>query len=516
MALFNKHDGPFDQKKPNSIIDVIKYEDENQSLIYKYNIEDFNYGTQLIVHESQEAIFFLDGQALDTFGPGRYTLETQNLPLLSKLYKIPTGGTNPFHCEVYFINKTTQMGIKWGTDSRVRFVEPQTGIPLNIGASGEYNFQIVDSRKLLVKLVGTDKALFNGRDAQPHQGNGDPWLPVVKEYFRPHLMTSVKTNIASAIKQLGINILEIDEHLEALSNSLRDVVSAGFEEYGITVPQFYITNVRLPEEDSNFQKLKSLIADAYLKVKEQEVAAEIASAERQRILEQEKTRLEQTKVAAEIQRIQGQAAADVKRAEGFAEADIMHAKGYDMKDRLEADVQMAYAEGIGNMGGSAGAGGNGGGGIIGDVLGATVAINAMNPILDKVGGAMSGFGGSIKDSHNARHGTNADTWTCGCGAENSGKFCSECGKAKPELWECPKCGAKCKGKFCSECGTAKPEAWDCPHCGATGNKGKFCSECGKSPEEAVEAPATWTCPTCGLEGITGKFCSECGYKKEEE
>ncbi len=492
MAIFNKNVGEFEKKKPNSIIDVIKYDDENRNLIYKYNVEDFNYGTQLIVHESQEAIFFLDGQALDTFGPGRYTLETQNLPLLSKLYKIPTGGENPFHCEVYFINKTTQMGIKWGTDSRVRFVEPQTGIPLDIGASGEYNFQIVDSRKLLVKLVGTEKALFNGRYVQEGR---DPWLPAVKEYFRPHVMTSVKTNISSSIKQLGINILEIDEHLESLSASLREVVSKGFEEYGIYVPQFYVTNVALPEDNENYRKLKQLISRAFLDVKEQEIAAEVASAERQKVLEKEKTRLEQAKVQAEIDRI-----------EGYAEADVMRAKGYDGKDLLDVEVQKAYAEGIGNMGSSGGNGGNGGG-IIGDVIGASVALNAMSPILDRVGSAMPSFANNSYEIKDIK----ANTWTCSCGAENTGKFCTECGKSKPEAWECPKCGANCKGKFCSECGAQKPEAWVCPHCGATGNTGKFCSECGKTAE--VE-PATWECPTCGAEN-TGKFCSECGYKKED-
>lgn len=455
MAIFNNNAGEFDKKKSNLIIDVIKYEDENKYLIYKFNVEDFNYGTQLIVHESQEAIFFVDGQALDTFGPGRYTLETKNLPLLSRLYTIPTGGENPFHCEVYFINKTTQMGIKWGTDSRVRFIEPKTGIPLDIGASGEYNFKITDSRKLLVDLVGTEKALLNGRNVQPGQ---DPWIPAVKEYFRPHIMTTVKTNFSSAIKALDINILEIDQHLEALSESLRTVVSEGFEQYGITVPQFYVTNVSLPESDPNYQRLISLISQSYLGVREQEIAAEIASAERQAILEKEKTRLEQSKVEAEIQRIQG-----------FTEAEVMRAKGYDGKDLLDVEVQKAYAEGIGNMGSS---GGNGGGSIIGDVIGASVAVNAINPILGKVGGALGNIGGD--DGADANKG---DVWTCSCGADNDGKFCSECGKAKPELWECPNCGARCKGKFCSECGTQKAESWICPTCGSK-NNGKFCSECG--------------------------------------
>ena len=95
------------------ITDIIKYEGDNSTFIWKHPCEDFNSLTQLIVHETQEAIFFMNGQALDSFGPGRYTLETQNIPLIGKALNLATGGKSPFHCEVYFINKTEQMSIKW-------------------------------------------------------------------------------------------------------------------------------------------------------------------------------------------------------------------------------------------------------------------------------------------------------------------------------------------------------------------------------------------------------------------
>ena len=101
------------------IADIIKYEGDNATFIWKHPVEDFNTGTQLIVHESQEAVFFMNGQALDLFGAGRHTLATQNMPFISKFFNRPTGDTTPFHCEVYFVNKTEQMEIKWGTDSRV-------------------------------------------------------------------------------------------------------------------------------------------------------------------------------------------------------------------------------------------------------------------------------------------------------------------------------------------------------------------------------------------------------------
>ena len=83
------------------------------------------------------------------FGPGRHTLETGNIPLLRHLINIPTGGVSAFHCEVYFINKTEQMAIRWGTDSKVQYVEPTYKFPISIGANGEMSLCVDDSRKLL-------------------------------------------------------------------------------------------------------------------------------------------------------------------------------------------------------------------------------------------------------------------------------------------------------------------------------------------------------------------------------
>ena len=173
------------------IAEVIKYEGDNSTFIWKHPSEDFNSLTQLIVHESQEAIFFMNGQALDLFGPGRYTLETQNIPKLGKILNRSTGDTSPFHCEVYFINKTEQMAIKWGTDSRVQYIEPTYGFPLSIGASGEMSLQAADSRKLLIKLVGTERVLDREH---------------LTSYFRAVLMSRVKTYIAQVMKTNAINI----------------------------------------------------------------------------------------------------------------------------------------------------------------------------------------------------------------------------------------------------------------------------------------------------------------------
>lgn len=104
-----KHDG---------LASVIKYEGDNETLVWKHPIEDFNMGSQLLVHESQEAIFFRDGQALDLFGPGRYTLETQQLPILERLYSLPTDTEGTFHSEVYFINKPSRWPSNGGRRTR--------------------------------------------------------------------------------------------------------------------------------------------------------------------------------------------------------------------------------------------------------------------------------------------------------------------------------------------------------------------------------------------------------------
>ena len=225
------------------IAEIIKYEGDNSTFIWKHPCEDFNTTTQLIVHENQEAIFFLNGQALDLFGPGRHTLETQNIPLLRKFINIPTSSETPFHCEVYFINKTEQMAIKWGTNSKVQYVEPTYKFPLSIGASGEMALSVKDSRKLLLKLVGTEPVLDRNQ---------------LTTFFRAFLMTRVKTYIAQEMKASAINIFEVDENLEIFSKCIQIRLLDDFEEYGVTLNRFFITNIVKPDGDYQYEKFKEL------------------------------------------------------------------------------------------------------------------------------------------------------------------------------------------------------------------------------------------------------------------
>ena len=113
----------------------------------------------MIVHESQEAILFRNGEALDLFGPGRHTLETENIPFLRRLVSIPTGGESAFHCEVYFINKADSMDVLWGTSSPIPIQDPQYEIILPVRANGQFTVKVSNSRKFLIKVIGTTNAV---------------------------------------------------------------------------------------------------------------------------------------------------------------------------------------------------------------------------------------------------------------------------------------------------------------------------------------------------------------------
>ena len=225
----------------SNIAEIIKYEGDNSTFIWKHPCEDFNSLRQLIVHESQEAIFFMNGQALDLFGPGRYTLETENIPKIGKVLNRTTGDKTPFHCEVYFINKAEQMAIKWGTDSKVQYVDPTYGFPIFIGASGEMSLRAEDSRKLLVKLVGTENYLGQQQ---------------LIGFFRAFLMTRVKTYIAQVIKANAINIFEIDENLTAFSENIHKLLIPDFADYGIALERFFVTNIVKPDGDRQYEKFR--------------------------------------------------------------------------------------------------------------------------------------------------------------------------------------------------------------------------------------------------------------------
>lgn len=323
------------------IAEIIKYEGDNSTFIWKHPCEDFNSLTQLIVHESQEAVFFMNGQALDLFGPGRYTLETQNIPLISKALNRATGDKTPFHCEVYFINKTEQMSIKWGTDSKVQYVDPIYGFPISIGASGEMSLRAEDSRKLLIKLVGTENFLGQQK---------------LVSFFRAFLMTRVKTYIAQVMKTNAINIFEIDENLTSFSDNIKKLLVPDFSDYGINLERFFVTTIVKPDGDRQYEKFKELHFRQY---------ADIAEAKLR-----QQTAIINAETEAQRTVIDSKAQATKRAQEGYTYAQE---RGFDVAEQVAQNEAVGQFTNMGvGLGTMAGVGG-----AVGSVVGNAVN-GAMN------------------------------------------------------------------------------------------------------------------------------------------
>lgn len=490
-------------ERKKGLASVIKYEGDNQTFVWKHPIEDFNFGSQLIVHESQEAVFFCDGRALDLFGAGRYTLTTQNLPGLQELYKFPTNADTIFHSEAYFINQTVQMGIKWGTDSKVRFLEPRTGLPIELGACGQFNLKVSDSRKLLIKLVGTA-----GEFTQSDVIDGNYGTKPTIAKFKAMIMTKVKSNLARTIKENGINILEIDEHLDVLSEKMCNCINENLADYGLTMPEFFITTIMTPDDDPNFRRLKQQHADMYLRTHEEQIrkAEAEASAERQTV---------EATTAARMKVIGAQGEAEAYKLRAAAEAAEMQMKGYTYQQETARQVGLAAMENLGsNGGGAAGLSDLAGLGVslgaMGSVIGMTK--DALNPITANAQSIGQAVGETINPAQTG--------WNCECGHKNiSTRFCPDCGKPKlepTETWKCLECGTDgITSKYCPNCGAKKPKmsaTWICTECGTKDITSKFCPNCGaKKPEP----PSTWICPDCGTKDINSNFCPNCGHMKGE-
>ena len=507
--------------KKDGLASIIKYEGDADTLVWKHPIEDFNLGSQLIVHESQEAIFFRDGQALDTFAAGRYTLETQQLPVLEKLYKLPTDTEGTFHSEVYFFNLIHQMAIKWGTPEKINFLEPMTGAPISIGARGMLNFRIANARKLLLKLVGTGGKLTRQDLVEDGEGN-------IKNYFRSLIQLTVSTNLANIITEEKLDILQLDQQKMRLSASMLNALQDSFQEYGLVITEFLILGIMLPQKgDLGYDALQTILqmrqkdltksaiqteteiklaeleAEKQLQVRIQENVAEVEVAHRKAVLQQGETSVLETQYELQSERMRMQLEMERKLQTAQIEAEEMRLKGYNQKDVMQADVQKAYAGALGQMGA------NGGGSGLGDVAGLGITLGAMGSVIGMTKEAMSPI-------TNAGASVVATGWNCTCGQQNiASNFCPNCGAKKPEPqsgWNCA-CGQQnISSNFCPNCGAKKPEqsaGWNCT-CGQTNISSNFCPNCGaKKPESG------WICPDCGQKDIKTNFCPNCGHKKGE-
>jgi membrane protease subunit (stomatin/prohibitin family) len=229
-----------------AIIDLVRWAPQENETVYAYRYPETNLSTytQLIVQESQEAILFSKGQIAGKFGPGKHTLNTENLPILRSLYGLPFGGKNPFTAEVWFINKLQPYNIDWSIDRMdIHDADYNTGIPLV--ASGRYGLKITDAEKFLIKIVGT-KNSFDQND--------------LTDQFFGEFSTKTKSTVLQFMINNRIGLKQISAHLDSISEHLKTVMLPFWDNLGLELTKFYVTSIEVDSSTESGRRVLDAIS----------------------------------------------------------------------------------------------------------------------------------------------------------------------------------------------------------------------------------------------------------------
>jgi membrane protease subunit (stomatin/prohibitin family) len=213
-------------------MDVIQYHDPlGQTMVARVPPDGtaaIRLGSQLIVEESQQAVFFRDGKALDTFGPGRHTLATQNVPVLTRLLSIPFGGTSPFQAAVVFVSTKTFLDLKWGTKEPVVFRDKELAM-VRLRAFGKFAVRVANSQLFVNTIVGTGGA---------YSTEG------VESYFRDVIVARLNDVLGENLT----SIFDLPRLYDGLAMGLKSRVADDFGKYGIELVDLYLGAITPPEE----------------------------------------------------------------------------------------------------------------------------------------------------------------------------------------------------------------------------------------------------------------------------
>ncbi|MBJ2153378.1 SPFH domain-containing protein [Paracoccus sp. IB05] len=212
-------------------IDVISWlDDTRDTMVWRFERrgQAIKYGAKLTVREGQAAVFIHEGQLADVFGPGLYQLETNNMPILTTLQHWDHGFQSPFKSEIYFVSTTRFNDQKWGTKNPIMARDPEFG-PVRLRAFGTYSMRVADPGKFMTEIVGTDG-----------------------EFTADEISVQIRNIIVQAASQVlagsQIPVLDMAANTEDLGKLIAGAITPKVAEYGLSIPEFYIENISLPEE----------------------------------------------------------------------------------------------------------------------------------------------------------------------------------------------------------------------------------------------------------------------------
>lgn len=216
----------------SQFIDVIEWTDDSRdTLSFRWPDEDkeIKNGAQLIVRESQQVQFVAAGQFADHFGPGKHTLTTENIPILSTILGWKYGFQSPFKCDVYYLNTRLFTGNKWGTSNPVMMRDQDFGV-VRLRAFGTYDFRIVDAPKFLKEVAGTDQ---NFR----------------LDEFNDTMRSRIVSVFTEALARAHVPALDIAQRYSELGDALLPIINPAVrDKYGLEISSFILENVSLPPE----------------------------------------------------------------------------------------------------------------------------------------------------------------------------------------------------------------------------------------------------------------------------
>ncbi|MCB0047193.1 MAG: SPFH domain-containing protein [Caldilineaceae bacterium] len=238
------------------IIDVIEVPDQRADEIVRRVPQsgsgDFRLGSQVIVRESQEAVFYRDGRSLDTFEPGRHTITTANVPILTSLLKLATSGQDIFTAEVYYVNQREYTDLKWGTPQPISLRDGELGM-VRLRGMGQYTMQVADSKRFVDQIVGTQGLYLTSQ---------------IEDYLRGMVISRLTDVLGSNMTSL----FDLPALFDEIAGGMRAKLQEDFAAIGLALKQFMIISLSPTEETSKAIDERAAMGaignmDAYMKFK---------------------------------------------------------------------------------------------------------------------------------------------------------------------------------------------------------------------------------------------------------